>query len=155
MGLRFVHADDPGGPELRSCSTGRTTTPCAPAGRGERLLRNGGLPPLQDGVLRSRQSTGCQTSLARIPLDCPALNQACNASRVRAGGHGGPADKGIHPIPRLPQQGRASLPPLDGVQIDDNSLALDPFQPVLSINRRTVRLQRAPLPGWAAALIAA
>jgi len=56
--------------------------------------------------------------------------------------------------PRLLEQVRLSIPLLDLLRVYDNSSALDPFQPVLTINNGEIVLHRDPLPGWAAALLA-
>lgn len=52
-----------------------------------------------------------------------------------------------------PEQVQASIALLDVLRVYDHSSALDPFQPMLSINDGICLVQRDPLPGWAAALL--
>ena len=81
------------------------------------------------------------------------MNQARISQRVEEGGHAVPADKVISRIPRLLEQVQAAIPLVDVLRVYDNSSALDPFQPVLSITNGIGVVQQDPLPRWAAALL--
>ncbi|MFM9099971.1 MAG: zeta toxin family protein [Cyanobium sp.] len=99
------------------------------------------------------KALGYQVILVLIHLESADLNQARIASRVSEGAHCVPADKVISRIPRLLEQVQASIPLVDVLRVYDNSSALDPFQPVLSISDGRYTFQRDPLPDWAAALL--
>lgn len=96
---------------------------------------------------------GYQIIMILIHLESADLNQARIASRVSEGGHDVPAEKVSSRIPRLLEQVRASIPLVDELRIVDNSSALDPFQPVLTISDGIVLIQREPLPAWAVGLL--
>ena len=109
-------------------------------------------PSKIDFIARAK-ALGYQVILVLIHLESAELNQARIASRVSEGGHSVPADKVISRIPRLLEQVQASIPLVDVLRVYDNSSALDPFQPVLSISDGRYTFQRDPLPDWAAALL--
>ena len=56
-------------------------------------------------------------------------------------------------IARLLNRVRASIPLVDVLRILDNSAALNPFVPVLTISNGKVEKHLDPLPAWAAALV--
>ena len=89
-----------------------------------------------------------------IHLESSGLNQARVAMRVKDGGHDVPPEKLISRIPRLLQHVRASIPLVDVLRVYDNSSALDPLRPVLTIRQGVLERHQNPLPPWAAALIA-
>jgi hypothetical protein len=49
---------------------------------------------------------------------------------------------------------RASIPLVHVLRVYDNSSALDPLRPVLTIRQGVLQRHQNPLPPWAAALIA-
>lgn len=100
------------------------------------------------------KARGYQIVMVFIHLHSPELNQARIAMRVSEGGHPVPAEKVISRIPRLLRLVSASVPLVDVLQVYDNSSALDPFQPVLTINQGVMQQHQDPLPPWAAALLA-
>jgi predicted ABC-type ATPase len=110
--------------------------------------------PSKIDFLARAKGLGYQIIMVLIHLDSSDLNQARVACRVSEGGHGVAAEKVVARIPRLLEQVRLSIPLLDLLRVYDNSSALDPFQPVLTINNGEIILHRDPLPGWAAALLA-
>jgi predicted ABC-type ATPase len=110
--------------------------------------------PSKIDFLARAKGLGYQIIMVLIHLDSSDLNQARVACRVSEGGHGVAAEKVVACIPRLLEQVRLSIPLLDLLRVYDNSSALDPFQPVLTINNGEIILHRDPLPGWAAALLA-
>ena len=110
-------------------------------------------PSKIDFVARAK-ALGYQIIMVFMHLESSGLNQARVAMRVKDGGHDVPAEKLISPIPRLLQHVRASIPLVDVLRVYDNSSALDPFQPVLTISQGVLQRHQNPLPPWAAALIA-
>lgn len=89
-----------------------------------------------------------------IHLESAELNQARIAMRVQDGGHDVPAEKVISRIPRRRLHVRDSIPLVDVLRVDDNSSALDPFRPVITINQGMVQQHQDPLPAWAVVLVA-
>ena len=110
-------------------------------------------PSKIDFIARAK-ALGYQVIMVLIHLESTDLNQARIAGRVSEGGHSVPADKVISRIPRLLDQVRASIPLVDVLRAYDNSSADDPFAPVVTITNGCLRLDRDPLPPWAAALLA-
>jgi hypothetical protein len=53
----------------------------------------------------------------------------------------------------LLDQVRVSIPLVDVLRVYDNSSAVDPFIPVFTITKGSLRLHLDPLPVWAAALL--
>ena len=94
-----------------------------------------------------------QIIMVLIHLETAQLNQARIASRVSEGGHNVPSDKVIARLPRLLDHVRASIPLVDVLRVYDNSSALNPFRPVLTISNGWVEKHLDPLPAWAAALL--
>ena len=109
-------------------------------------------PSKIDFIARAK-ALGYQVIMVLIHLESTGLNQARIAGRISEGGHRVPADKVISRIPRLLDQVRASIPLVDVLRAYDNSSADDPFAPVVTITNGCLRLDRDPLPAWAAALL--
>ena len=109
-------------------------------------------PAKIDFVARAK-ALGYQIILVLIHLETAELNQARIASRVSEGGHHVPSDKVIARLPRLLNHVRASIPLVDVLRVYDNSSALNPFLPVLTISDGRVERHLDPLPEWAAALL--
>jgi predicted ABC-type ATPase len=106
-----------------------------------------------DFVVRAK-ALGYQIIMVFIHLETVELNHARIAMRVQDGGHDVPSEKVINRIPRLLQHVRESIPLVDVLRVYNNSSALDPFRPVLTIDRGLLRHHQDPLPGWAAELVA-
>jgi predicted ABC-type ATPase len=100
------------------------------------------------------KALGYQIIMVFIHLESSVLNQARVAMRVNDGGHNVPSEKVISRIPRLLRHVQASIPLVDVLRVYDNSSALDPFRPVLTIRQGAVQLHQDPLPTWAAAMLA-
>lgn len=64
-----------------------------------------------------------------------------------------PSEKVSPRIQRLLKQVRASIPLVDVLRVYDNSSALDPLQPVLSLRGGSLHLHQDPLPDWAIGLL--
>ena len=88
-----------------------------------------------------------------IHLGQAELNAARVAQRVSEGGHSVPTATVISRIPRMLAQVKASIPLCDQVRVLDNSLAEDPFRPVVTIRNGSVQQHLDPLPTWAAELV--
>lgn len=100
------------------------------------------------------KALGYQIVMVFIHLESSDLNQARVAMRVSEGGHHVPSEKIASRIPRLLLHVLASIPLVDVLRVYDNTSALDPFRPVLTIHLGVVQLHQDPLPSWAGALIA-
>jgi len=163
FGLPFVNADQlarfafPDDPEAHSYEAAMLAE-----GLRHQLLGDGlsfcfetvySHPSKIDFVARAK-ALGYQIIMVFIHLESTGLNQARVAMRVHEGGHDVPPEKVISRIPRLLQHVHASIPLVDVLRVYDNSSALDPFQPVLTISQGALQLHQDPLPTWAAALIA-
>ena len=162
LGLPFVNADQlarilfPDAPEAHSYEAAQ-------------LAERQRLQLLQEGVsfcfetvyshpakidfVAHAKALGYQIILVLIHLETAQLNQARIASRVSEGGHNVPSDKVIARLPRLLNHVRASIPLVDVLRVYDNSSALNPFLPVLTISDGRVERHLDPLPEWAAALL--
>lgn len=163
LGLPFVNADllariaFPDDPEARSYEAAMLAE-----GLRHQLLNDGlsfcfetvySHPSKIDFVARAK-ALGYQIIMVFIHLESSGLNQARVAMRVKDGGHDVPPEKLISRIPRLLQHVRASIPLVDVLRVYDNSSALDPLRPVLTIRQGVLERHQNPLPPWAAALIA-
>ncbi len=100
------------------------------------------------------KALGYQIIMVFIHLESVDLNQARVAMRVSEGGHDVPSEKVIRRIPRLLRHVQASIPLVDVLRVYDNSSALDPFRPVLTIRQGVLESRSDPLPCWAAELAA-
>ncbi|MFM7651779.1 MAG: zeta toxin family protein, partial [Vulcanococcus sp.] len=79
------------------------------------------------------KALGYQVVMVLIHLESSDLNQARVAMRVSEGGHHVPPQKVTSRIPRLLRHVSASIPLVDVLRVYDNTSALDPFRPVLTI----------------------
>ena len=162
LGLPFVNADQlarilfPDAPEAHSYEAAQ-------------LAEHQRLQLLQEGVsfcfetvyshpskidfIARAKALDYQIIMVLIHLETAQLNQARIASRVSEGGHHVPSDKVIARLPRLLNHVRASIPLVDVLRVYDNSSALNPFLPVLTISDGRVERHLDPLPEWAAALL--
>jgi len=100
------------------------------------------------------KALGYQVVMVFIHLESSDLNQARVAMRVGEGGHDVPSEKITSRIPRLLRHVSASIPLVDVLRVYDNTSALDPFRPVLTIHQGVLQLHQDPLPSWAEGLIA-
>ncbi len=162
QGLPFVNADQlariafPEAPEEHSYEAARL----AEQQRQQLLLRGTSFcfetvysHPSKVDFTAQAKALGYQVILVLIHLERPELNEARIDQRVREGGHAVPRNKVFSRIPRLLGHVRVAVPLCDRVQVYDNSLAEDPFRPVLTIRDGDVVRHWDPLPDWAEALL--
>jgi len=110
--------------------------------------------PTKIDFVAHAKALGYQIIMVFIHLESVDLNQARVAMRVSEGGHDVPSEKVISRIPRLLRHVQASIPLVDVLRVYDNSSALNPFQPVLTIRTGVLQIHQERLPTWASSLIA-
>ncbi|MCY4154307.1 MAG: dephospho-CoA kinase [Gammaproteobacteria bacterium] len=97
------------------------------------------------------KALGYEVILVMVHLELTELNKARVAQRVEEGGHDVPDDKIEARIPRLLRLVKAVIPLCDHAYLLDNSLADNPFVPVLTMHHGQIEktLDDLPLPDWA------